>query len=172
MIVTIETERLIIRPVVPDDAEAIFRWASDPEVTKYLIYSPHPNVQSTRAWLESLDHANEDSYDLGFESKETGELIGMGGIVYHKEEDVWMIGYNLRRDWWGNGIVPEAMRGIIDYVRERRPIRVLQGQFAVENNKSRRVMEKLGMQYYKDGEYTKMDGSATFKSQIYRREFS
>ena len=149
MIVTIETERLIIRPVVPDDAEAIFRWASDPEVTKYMIYSPHPNVQSTRAWLESLDHANEDSY-----------------------EDVWMIGYNLRRDWWGKGIVPEAMRGIIDYVRERRPIRVLQGQFAVENNKSRRVMEKLGMQFYKDGEYTKMDGSATFKSQIYRREFS
>ena len=49
---------------------------------------------------------------------------------------------------------------------------MLQGQFAVENNKSRRVMEKLGMQYYKDGEYTKKDGSATFKSQIYRREFS
>ena len=54
MIVTIETERLIIRPVVPDDAETIFRWASDPEVTKYMIYSPHPNVQSTRAWLEIM----------------------------------------------------------------------------------------------------------------------
>lgn len=66
----------------------------------------------------------------------------------------------------------EAMRGIIDCINKKRPIRAIQGQFAVENSKSRRVMEKLGMQFYKESEYTKLDGSATFKSQIYMREFS
>ena len=53
MNVTIETDRLIIRPVVIEDAEAIFKWAADPEVTKYMIYSTHMNVDSTREWLSS-----------------------------------------------------------------------------------------------------------------------
>ena len=97
MVVTIETDRLVIRPVVPDDAEAIFKWASDPEVTKYMIYTTHPNAEYTREWLESRDITDEDSYDLGFVFKATGELIGMGGLVYKKEEDVWVIGYNLRK---------------------------------------------------------------------------
>lgn len=172
MIVTMETERLIIRPVVPDDAESIFMWASDPEVTKYMMYSTHPNVESTREWLKNRDIADADSYDLGFVYKETGELIGMGGLVYKKEEDIWTIGYNLRKDYWGKGIVPEAMRGIIEHIQKNRPIRAIQGEFAVENNKSRRVMEKLGMHFWKDSEYSKFDGSATFQSMVYIKEFS
>ena len=54
MVVTIETDRLVIRPVVPDDAEAIFKWASDPEVTKYMIYTTHPNAEYTRERGERL----------------------------------------------------------------------------------------------------------------------
>ena len=170
MVVTIETDRLVIRPVVPDDAEAIFKWASDPEVTKYMIYTTHPNAEYTREWLESRDITDEDSYDLGFVYKATGELIGMGGLVYKKEEDIWVIGYNLRKDYWGKGIVPEAMRGIIEHVAMKRPIRVIRGEFAVENDKSRKVMEKLGMHYLKDSEYSKLDGSAHFQSKIYVKE--
>ena len=148
MVVTIETDRLVIRPVVPDDAEAIFKWASDPEVTKYMIYTTHPNAEYTREWLESR----------------------MGGLVYKKEEDIWVIGYNLRKDYWGKGIVPEAMRGIIEHVAMKRPIRVIRGGFAVENDKSRKVMEKLGMHFLRDSEYSKLDGSAHFQSKIYVKE--
>ena len=61
----------------------------------------------------------------------------------------------------------EAERAIIDYVNSIRPIRELQGEFAVDNPGSGRVMEKLGMSFLKDTEYTKWDGSATFKAKIY-----
>lgn len=171
MIVTIETDRLIIRPVVVDDAEAIFKWASDPEVTKYMIYSTHPDVESTRAWLTGRDIEDEDSYDLGFVYKETGELIGMGGLVYKPEEDIWVIGYNLRKDYWGKGLVPEAMEGIIENIKKNRKMRAIRGEFAAENDKSRRVMEKLGMHFLRDGEYQKFDGSVTYKSKIFIKEF-
>ncbi len=172
MIVTIETERLLIRPVVPADAEAIYRWTSDPEVTRYMIYTTHPNVESTRAWLAGRDLSDENSYDLGIALKDTGELVGMGGLVYEPAEDIWLIGYNLRRDMWGQGIVVKAMEGIIAEIQKRRTIRAIRGEFAVENAKSGRVMEKLGMQYLRDSAYSKFDGSITFPSKIYIRYFS
>lgn len=171
MIVTIETERLLIRPVVPADAEAIYRWTSDPEVTRYMLYTTHPNVESTRAWLAGRNLSDENSYDLGIALKDTGELVGMGGLVYEPEEDIWLIGYNLRRDMWGQGIVVEAMEGIIAEIQKRRTIRAIRGEFAVENAKSGRVMEKLGMQYLRDSAYSKFDGSITFPSKIYIRYF-
>ena len=171
MNVTIETERLLIRPVTVSDAEEIYKWTSDPDVTKYMIYATHPNIEHTRQWLESLNINDEDSYDLGFVYKETGQLIGMGGIVYRKEDDRWVIGYNLRKDHWGRGIVVEALNAIIDHVRKHREIKAIVGQFAIENTKSKRVMEKLGMHFLKDSEYTKLDNSATFKAKIYLKEY-
>ena len=171
MNVKIETDRLLIRPVTVNDAEAIYKWASDPDVTKYMIYGTHPSVEHTRQWLETLDINDEDSYDLGFVYKETGELVGMGGIVYRKEDDNWVVGYNLRKDYWGRGLVPEAINALIDHVRKQREVKSIVGQFADENVKSKRVMEKLGMQFLKDSEYTKLDGSATFKAKVYIKEY-
>lgn len=171
MRVIIETERLIVRPVTPDEYEACFKWCGDPEVNTYLLYPLYKRAEDVRTWLEGRNLDDPDNYDLGFELKETGELIGMGGLTYHLEKGIWEIGYNLRRDCWGNGYVPEAMQGIIDHIKSVRELKVLEGQFAKGNNKSRRVMEKLGMKYDRDSEYTKLDGSRTFESEIYRREW-
>ena len=171
MRVIIETERLIVRPVAPDEYEACFRWCGDPEVNTYLIYPLYKRAEDVRTWLEGRNIDDPDNYDLGFELKETGELIGMGGLVYDSEKGIWTLGYNLRRDCWGNGYVPEAMQGIINQIKGVRELKILEGEFAKENNKSRRVMEKLGMKYNRDSEYTKMDGSRTFKSEVYRREW-
>ena len=168
---TIETERLILRTVTVEDAEAIFKWASDPEVNKFMIYPLHPDIEVTREWLRSRDTDGTDEFDLGFVLKETGELIGQGGLVYHEDLDVWAVGYNLRKDYWGRGLVPEAMKAIIDFVDKEKGIRAIVGEFAKDNSKSRRVMEKLGMTYWKDSTYTKLDGSATFESKKYIREF-
>ena len=167
----IETERLILRTVTVDDAEAIFVWASDPDVNKYMIYPLHENIDVTREWLKTRDINGKEEFDLGFVLKETGELIGQGGLFYNEELDAWVVGYNLRKDYWGQGLVPEAIQAIIDYVDKEKGIRAIVGEFAKENSKSRRVMEKLGMTYWKDGQYTKLDGSVTFDSCQYKKEF-
>ena len=171
MRVIIETKRLIVRPIAPNEYEACFKWCGDPEVNTYLIYPLYKSAEDVRTWLEGRNIDDPDNYDLGFELKETGELIGMGGLVYDSEVGVWKLGYNLRRDCWGNGYVPEAIQGIIDQIKSVRELKILEGEFAKENVKSRRVMEKLGMKYNRDSEYTKFDGSRTFKSEIYRREW-
>ena len=166
----IETERLILRTVTVDDAEAIFKWASDPDVTRFMIYPTHANIDVTRDWLKTRDINGKDEFDLGFVLKETGELIGQGGIIYHEDLDAWSVGYNLRKDYWGRGLVPEAIQAIIDYVNKEKGIRAIVGEFAKDNSKSKRVMEKLGMKYWKDGQYSKYDGSATFESCKYIKE--
>ena len=145
MVREIETERLILRAVTVEDAEAIFAWASDPDVNKFMIYPLHENTDVTREWLKTRDINGKDEFDLGFVLKETGELIGQGGLFYHEDLDAWEVGYNLRKDYWGQGLVPEAIQAIIDYVDKEKGIRAIVGEFAKDNMKSQRVMEKLGM---------------------------
>lgn len=167
----IETERLILRTVTEADAEAIFVWTSDPDVNKFMIYTLHESVDDTRDWLKTRDINGKDEFDLGFVLKETGELIGQGGLFYHEDLDAWSVGYNLRKDHWGQGLVPEAIQAIIDCVDKEKGIRAIVGEFAKDNIKSKRVMEKLGMKYWKDGQYSKFDGSVTFESCKYIKEF-
>ena len=131
----IETERLILRTVTVDDAEAIFKWAADPDVNKYMIYPLHKDINVTREWLKSRDIDGKDEFDLGFVLKETGELIGQGGLFYHGDLDAWSIGYNLRKDYWGQGLVPEAIQAIIDYVDKERGRACWAGASLVQNTK-------------------------------------
>ena len=172
MKVWIETERLILRPLAPDDAEAVFRWGGDPVVNEYMIYPLYHRVEDVRTWLESRNPDDPDSYDEGIVLKSTGELIGSGGLVYHPERNAWEIGYNLRADQWGHGYTVEMLNALMDYIRKTRPIDAIDGVFAAENHKSQRVMEKLGMSFVRDTEYTKLDGSRTYPAKYYRRDFT
>ena len=167
----VETERLILRNLVPDDSEAAFKWCGDPAVNKYMLYPLYNCADDVKKWIESIDMENPDDFDGGIVLKETGELIGSGGMTYDPERDVWVIGYNLRTDMWGQGYAYEAISGIIYYVKTFRNVDVIEGEFAEANYRSRRVMEKLGMQFDRDAEFEKLDGSASFKAKIYRREY-
>ena len=166
-----ETERLRVRPMVPDDAEAVFRWAGDPKVNTYMIYPLYHRVEDVRAWLESWDPDEPDNYDEGIVLKSTGELIGSGGMRYQPERNAWEIGYNIRADQWGNGYTVEYLTGLMAEIRKVRPVEAIDGIFAAENSKSRRVMEKLGMTYVSDTSFDRLDGSETFPAKYYRRDF-
>ena len=111
----LETERLVLRPLSLDDLDAIFKWAGDPRVNKYMIYPLWKSTKYGIDWINSM-YENEKNVDYGFVSKETGELIGSGGIYYHEDIDTWRIGYNLAHDYWKKGLTVEAMSKIIEYV--------------------------------------------------------
>ena len=129
----------------------------------------YTKAEDVKTWLESRDLDDPDEYDAGIVLKATGELIGSGGLFYKPENDLWTIGYNIRKDQWGNGYVPEAIRAIIEYVKTKRDVRGIQGTFANENHKSQRVMEKLGMTYAEDVTLHKLDGSASYPGKRYVR---
>lgn len=171
MKMNIETERLIIRNLEIDDYQAMFLWCGDPEVNTYMLYPVYENAEQVKEYIKTLNKDDPDNYDGGIVLKETGELIGSGGLVYHKESDVWAIGYNLRKDQWGNGYAKEAIEGIMEHIRKTREIHVVEAEIALENKNSIRAIEKLGLTYHRDASYTKLDNSKTFKAAIYRREF-
>ena len=170
LVPTLETERLILRPLSIEDLDAVYKWTGDPRVNKYMIYPLYKSKEDGRVWLETLNQ-DDDKKDFGFVDKATGELIGSGGIYYHKELDVWSIGYNISYDYWNRGLVTEAMQRIIAWARENFEVHCIAGTFAVGNIGSQRVMEKLGMTFYEDTEYSKLDDSETFKAKTFRRVF-
>lgn len=165
---TLETERLILRPLTVDDLEAAFKWTGDSRVNKFMIYPLYKSADDGRKWIESL-YEDEKKLDYGFVLKSSGELIGSGGLYYHDDINVWSVGYNIAYDHWHNGYTPEAISRIIEYAMSKYDVHVIAGTFAVDNNGSRRVMEKLGMTYYEDTEYSKLDGSETFKAKTYHK---
>ncbi|MBR4791239.1 MAG: GNAT family N-acetyltransferase [Treponema sp.] len=165
---TLETERLILRPLTMDDLDAVYKWASDPRVNKYMIYPLYKSKDDGVEWLNTL-YEDDDKKDFGFVLKETGELIGSGGIYYHSERGLWSIGYNLAYDYWNRGFTTEAMEKIIEWGRQELGVKEVAATFAVENVGSRRVMEKLGMTFLEDHDYTKLDGSETFTAKTYHK---
>ena len=135
-----------------------------------MLYSNYKSIDDADIWIENL-YTTGKELDYGFVLKETGELIGSGGINYNEEHGDWNIGYNIRHDMWGKGIVLEACKKIIEYGRANYDVKKIVGVFAVDNPNSGKVMEKLGMTFHKDCEYSKFDESETFEAKNYEIRF-
>lgn len=76
---TIETERLILRPLKIEDAEAVYQWVGDERVTRYMVYNTYTSVDAVVEWLTTLQQPDEE-YHFVFMWKEDGLLIGSGSI--------------------------------------------------------------------------------------------
>lgn len=164
----LETERFILRPLTVDDAEAVFAWAGDERVAKFMGYTCHENIEVTKAWLSSLKDSPENHFDWGFVLKENNRLIGSGGIYWSEENNAWNLGYNMAFDYWGNGYTTEITKRMIKFAYENLGARDFVAYHAVDNPASGRVMEKCGMKFSHFGEYSKIDGSVTFKTKVYK----
>ena len=165
MSLTITTERLILRPLTLDDAEAAFEWTGDERVTKYMIYSTHESIETTKEWLRTVK-STDTQFEFGFVRKSDGKLIGSGGIRL-LEDGFWEFGYNFRFDCWGMGYATEASKAMIDHVRSKFGDVPLRAECAAENTASAHVIEKCGLVFKGFGEYTSYDGLKTFKAKTY-----
>lgn len=147
--VRLETERLVLRRFVLDDAENMYKnWASQEEVTRYLTWGVHDSVDVTRAilrsWLE--DYEREDCYTWAMELKELGEVIGSISVVaLHPGTESVELGYCMGRRWWGQELMPEAVRAVERFLFEEVGCLRIAAAHDRDNPKSGRVMEKAGM---------------------------
>ena len=148
----LETRRLLLRPFVLEDADAMFRnWASNPEVTKYLTWPPHDRVDITKAilsqWIES--YQNKDFYQWAIVLKDQSPSpIGSISVVNQNDRvKKAEIGYCIGSPWWHQGITSEALKAVMDFLFDQVGANRVEARHDPRNPHSGNVMKKCGMKY-------------------------
>ena len=148
---TLETERLILRRFSPRDAEDMYRnWASDPEVTRFLTWPCHTSPEGTRALLEQWaeKYADGTYFNWAIEYRRSRQAIGSIAVGKLNEEiGSAELGYCIGREYWGQGILPEALTAVMHFLFADAGFNRISACHDVNNPRSGRVMEKAGMRY-------------------------
>ena len=145
---TIHSERLTLRRIKPGDLEDVYEYASDSSVSEFLLWSPHPTMGYTKAYLAHLQKRYRacDFYEWGIEFE--GKMIGTVGFTsFSIEHNVGEIGYVLSSKYWGMGIGTEAVKRILEFGFEELLLNRIEAKFMAENIKSRTLLEGLGFNY-------------------------
>ena len=143
----LETERLQLRELKLDDANALELVLGDPIAMQY--YPAAFDRQGVEAWIEkNMARYQRDGYGLwAMLLKDTGELIGDCGCTLQEVErrNEVEVGYHVRRDLWGNGYATEAARACMAYAFTSLGAECVISIIRPENLQSRRVAEKNGL---------------------------
>ena len=145
---TLETDRFILRRLNLDDTDDMYEYAKCAEVTKYLTWSPHPDKAYTLEYLMYLQNRYKtgDFFDWAVVCKDSGKMIGTCGFTrFFFAHNGAEIGYVLNPAYHGKGIATEVVGRVIRYGFENLALERIEGKFMIENEASRRVMEKNGM---------------------------
>ena len=147
---TFETDRLILRKGNLEDCEDIFNnYTSKDKVTEFLSWQTHKSIEDTITYLKNvvLPEYEKEFYCWYIELKETHKVIGNVSVVnLNKDKKYAELGWVLSDDYWGQGIMPEAAKVVLEYLKSLGFVRI-EAKHKVENAKSGKVMQKIGMKY-------------------------
>jgi RimJ/RimL family protein N-acetyltransferase len=142
---------LVLRDYEADDFDAVHAYGADPEVVRFMSWGPNDEAATRDFLTRTIATTRETprtSWELGMVSSETGELLGGCGLMPRRlEYREWELGYVLRRDLWGRGLVPEAARAVIDFGFCQLDAHRIYALIDPENAGSIRVAERLGMRH-------------------------
>ena len=151
--VTLETERLILRPWLLSDLDDFYEYARVDGVGQMAGWSPHKNIEESAQILKVFI---KEKKVFAIVLKETGKVIGSLGIEEVREKSMLAsplkgreLGYVLNKDFWGRGLMPEAVKKVIDYCFTDLDCDFLLCGYFQWNHQSQRVCEKVGFQFYK-----------------------
>ena len=144
----LETKRLILRPWQEDDAEDLYKYASDPDIGSPAGWQPHTSVENSREIIRTVLSAPE-TYAVCL--RENGKPVG--SIGFHRADlaeldDEYELGYWIGKPFWGQGLIPEASREMLRHAFEDLGMNRIWCGYYDGNVKSRRVQEKLGFVYH------------------------
>lgn len=139
-ITTLETRRLILRPLVMDDFAAVHAWAGNPANTRYMSWGPNSEEQ-TRGFIAGARPGEDFAVTL----KETGDVIGSCGIYADDAGDTAALGWILHIDHWKQGYGTELGGELIRFGFEDMGLRRILAPCAAANYGSYRIMERSGM---------------------------
>lgn len=145
---TLETERLILRPFTPEDADDVQRLAGDEAIASTTLNIPHPYEDGVaEEWIST----HQEEFDAGksvsfaITRRDDGTLIGGIGMGITEQHDRAEMGYWIGKPYWNNGYATEAARAVLAYAFEQSGLHRVFATYFTRNPASGRVMEKLGM---------------------------
>ena len=146
----LKTERLILRRWEDSDAESLFEYAADPDVGPIAGWPPHQSIEESRDVIKNVFHGKE-AYAVCL--KTDGRAIGAielklnGHTDLTERDDECELGYWLGKPFWGQGIMPEAVKEILRHAFEEIGMTKVWAGYYEGNTKSKRVQEKAGFRY-------------------------
>lgn len=147
----LETKRLILRPWEESDAESLYIYAKNPAVGPSAGWPVHTSVENSREIIQGVLSA-EETYAVCL--KETGEAVGSIGLMIGNASNLKLpdtegeIGYWIGVPFWGQGLIPEAVRELLQHGFENLALKKIWCGYFDGNIKSRRVQEKFGFTYH------------------------
>lgn len=143
------TDRLLLREFTEADWPAVYAYASDPAVTRYMFFPPRTEADS-RAYIAQVltarDERPRQTYELAVMLRDGGRLIGACDLT-GEGEGIADIGYSLARDVWGLGYATEIVRALVAAGFGPLGLRRIIAAVAPENRASARVLEKAGFRH-------------------------
>lgn len=150
---TIETERLILRKLIPSDDKSMFIMDSNPSVHQYLGKKPIASIEESRQYIENIQiqYIQNGIGRFAVILKETDEFIGWAGLKFITEPinnhlNFYDIGYRFLEDYWGKGYGYEAAKAWLDYGFNQLNIQKICAYADIENKGSRKILDKIGLQ--------------------------
>jgi len=162
----IETDRLLLRPFCEQDTENVFAcWESDPDVAKYMFWCSHNDINKTKEWIsfETEQIPSDKWFRWAVIIKSTNTLIGTGLVYFEEEYNLFEVGYNLGKEYWGYGYATEAMKAVVEYAKNIPGVKELVGRYAKENPASGNVLKKLGFVYCREIPYEANEGNVYYE---------
>lgn len=156
----IETERLLMREMLPTDADDIFKLDNNPNVMQYLGGKIITDVELIHNYIENIrnQYIQNNIGRFAVILKETNQFIGWSGIKFVTETEnnfvnFYDIGYRFQEEYWGKGYAFESAKPWVDYAFEIMKINTLNADAHLENIGSNKILQKLGMKFINQYEW-------------------
>ena len=146
----LRTPRLRLRKLTMRDAQDIYRYSRDPEVARHVLWDAHRSIGDSRAYLRFMlrRYRGHEPASWGIEYLENGRIIGTIGFMWVQEDNAAAeVGYSLAREYWGRGIMTEALGAVLEYGFDHMNLNRIEAQHETTNPASGAVMRKCGMQH-------------------------
>ena len=170
--VILETPRLILRPWKENDLKDFFAYASVPGVGEMAGWKHHQSIEETKKILDAFIQGKSV---FALEEKQSEKVIGSFGLHFsllnqepeYQSLKLKEIGYVLSKDYWGRGLMPEAVISVISFCFHRQDLDALTVSHYEHNLQSRRVIEKCGFSFVRQISHHSKQLDKTFESRIY-----
>lgn len=159
-----ETERLVLREILPTDRFGLFAIDSDPDVNTYLGNKPVERIEQTD---DIIVFIRKQYVDNGIGrwaviEKNTNTFIGWCGLKYIKEltnnhNNYYDLGYRLNKNYWGKGFATEAAKATLDYAFNIMKLKDVYAIADSQNVASKNIIQKVGLKYVNTFKYDNTD---------------